>query len=162
MSSALRTTSTSVGLFVLSADVVLDGSQSGIYELSSAAVYANDGTVSTAAVFGYVDPSDLLVGNGVFVGLDTAATGRRSVTLKDLGVTEYGAYVTSKGSATQLGPVDLRKVQLVGGGINGALTNGTYVNNPFYVSLGTNLRSGTPSSWVSTVGSSVALVGKLL
>jgi len=161
MSSALRTTSTSVGYFVLAPEVILDGSASGLYELSSATVYANDGTVETAGVFSYVDTADIdLSAAGVFAG-DGNAAGRVSVTLKDLGKTEYGVYVTARGSTARLGPVDLRKVQVLGGA-RGSITAGEFPDRAFYVSLGTNVRSGTPSDWVSSVGSSVALIGKLL
>lgn len=161
MSSALRTTSTSVGYFVLSPEVVIDGSATGLYELSSAAVYANDGTITTAAVFKYVDTAAIdLSAAGVFVGA-TAGSGRVALTLKDLGKTEYGANVVNRGSNTRVGPVDLRKVQVLNGAKD-SITPGDFVNRPFWVSLGTNVRSGTPSDWVSSVGSSVALVGKLL
>ena len=161
MSSALRTTSTSVGYFVLTPEVILDGSNTGLYELSSEAVYANDGTLSTRAVFKYVDTADIdLSAEGAFAGNNNGA-GRVSVTLKDLGKTEYGAEVTHRGATARSGPVDLRKVQILGGA-KGTITAGEFVDRAFYVSLGTNIRSGTPTDWVSTVGSSVALVGKLL
>ena len=161
MSSALRTTSTSVGYFVLTPEIMLDGSGSGLFELSSAAVYANDGTISTAAVYSYVDTGDIdLSASGVFSG-NGNGSGRVAVTLKDLGKTEYGALVTRRGSSTRVGPVDLRKVQVLSGAKD-TITPGEFVNREFWVSLGTNVRTGTPSDWVSSVGSSVALVGKLL
>lgn len=162
MSSALRTTSTSVGYFVLAPELLVDGSASGLYELSSAAVYANDGTVSSRAVFKYVTTTDIDLSNaGVFSGNANRAGVRVAVTLKDLGKTEYGALVTNRGADAQIGPVDLRKVQVLRGGAN-SITSGEFPDHQYWVSLGTNLRSGTPADFVSTVGSSVALVGRLL
>ena len=161
MSSALRTTTTPVGYFVLTPELILDGSAAGLYELSSAAVYANDGTVSTRAVFKYVDSADIdLSAAGVFAG-NANGLGRVSVTLKDLGKTEYGALVTNRGATNRVGPVDLRKVQVLSGG-NTSITQGEFPDQAYWVSLGTNLRSGTPADFVSSVNSSVALIGKLL
>jgi hypothetical protein len=142
MSSNLRVYSAPVGYFVIGTDTLPDGSSSGLYELSSATVYANDGTVTTAGVFKWTDKVALQVTNGA------------TITLKDLGKTEYGVYVQDRGSAARLGPVDIRKVRIA---------SGTTVEEDaaYYVSLGTNLRTSDPGTFVSTKKASVAMFGKL-
>jgi hypothetical protein len=149
MSSFLRSVDRDVGYFVMSAATVLDGSDHGLYDLSAAATYNNDGSVSTRARF---QMNDIFKDN-MFGDAATA----NSVTFKDLGKTEYGAEVydvdgVRQGTSTDY--VDMRKVQYVS-------ANGN-ASRAYYVPLGTNLRDPDPAKYVSAIKPSVALVGKLL
>lgn len=147
MSSALRSTQTPAGYFVMSGNTV-DNSGHGFYTLHSATVYNTDGTVATPAEMRFSDlfQSTLFDGN--------AATDA-SVTLKDLGVTVYGAALKTANGGADHGVSDVRKVSIVSG--DHAAAN---LDTAYYVTLGTNLRN-TTTDYVSALPPSVALVGKL-
>lgn len=139
MSSALRSTATPVGYFVMSRDTLIGGSGEEIFEF--------DGTDYT-----YVSDFWLSISG-------ECAT----FTFKDMGVTVYGATVPTQPSGTA--SVDLRKVKLVSQAPNGAggvedLIGSDYVTKPLYVPLGSLLKSGYDKR--SEVKSSVGLIGKLL
>lgn len=147
MSSALRSTQAPVGYFVMSGNTI-DSSGHGLYTLHSATLYNNDGTVSTPAEcrFSNLFKADLFDG-------DTATAA--SVTLKDLGVTVYGAVLKDSTGSVTHGVSDVRKVAIASG--NSASAN---ADTAYYVTLGTNLRN-TTTDYVSSLAPSVALVGKL-
>lgn len=139
MSSALRSTATPVGYFVMSKDTLIGGSGEEIFE--------NSGS-------GYV------YSNGFWPSISNCNT----FTFKDMGVTVYDATVPTQnpaGTAT----VDLRKVTLVSQAPDGTggltdLIGSPYVGVPLYVPLGSLLHSGYDKR--SEVKSSVGLIGKLL
>lgn len=160
MSSILRTLDRDVGYFVMTADTILDGSGYGVYDLSEAATYNNDGSVLTHAKFAMNDAfvSTLFTGPGFTDASDTAdMIASAAITFKDLGKTEYGGEVYDADGARQGGStayVDMRKVQYVSASGN--------ASTAYYVPLGTNLRDPDPAKYVSVIKPSVASIGKLL
>lgn len=149
MSSLLRSTQTPTGYFVMSGDTILDGSGHGLYEAVADAVYANSGVLQTRPTFKF----NALLKDTLFTG---DATNAASVTLQDLGKTEYGGQLFESDGSTEQGVSDMRKVKI--------LTNGfADADAVYYVPLGTDLRNTTGENLVSTtIKPSVALVGKLL
>lgn len=138
MSSALRSTATPVGYFVMSKDTLIGGSGEEIFEF--------DGT-------------NYVYSNGFWPSISNCYT----FTFKDMGETVYGATVPTFPSGTAM--VDLRKVKLVSQAPNGTgglrdLIGSLYVGLPLYVPLGSLLKSGYDKR--SEVKSSVGLIGKLL
>lgn len=135
MSSALRSTSVPVGYFVMSKDSLIDGSGAELFREVDGEYLYDDSLWNTS--------------------LSGATPG--TYTWRDLGVTVYGATLSG---ASSVGPVDLRKVQLVSG-LAGGVAGTAFDASPRYVPLGTNLKSATPYE-PSAVKSSVFLVGKIL